>query len=80
MISKLQTQSFIHYGAPQSIHDYFQESGRGGRSGDPAKSIVFWKPKDCPMRKELTIIRNHEVANVRRYLENKSSKMASGLL
>ena len=66
------TNTIIHYGAPQSIDDYFQESGRGGRSGDPAESIVFWKPKDCPMRKELTSVRDHEVASVRRYLENNS--------
>lgn len=31
----------IHYGAPNSINDYFQESGRGGRSGNSAQSIVY---------------------------------------
>ena len=33
--------TIIHYGGPQSIDDYFQESGRGGRSGQSARSIVF---------------------------------------
>ena len=42
--------TIIHYGGPQSIDDYFQ--GRGGRSGQPARSIVYWKPIDCPKPKE----------------------------
>lgn len=62
--------TIIHYGAPQSIDDYFQESGRGGRSGECARSVVFWKRMDCPVKKELSSNRDHEVAAVRRYLEN----------
>ena len=40
--------TIIHYGAPRSIDDYFQESGRGGRTGHYAESIVYWTPSDCP--------------------------------
>lgn len=37
----------LHYGAPQSIKDYFQESGRGGRSGEHAHSVVYWRKTEC---------------------------------
>ena len=60
----------IHYGAPQSLEDYFQESGRGGRSGVDAVSTIFWKPVDCPVRKTPTTLRDHELIAVRRYVEN----------
>ena len=62
--------TIIHYGAPRTLEDYFQESGRGGRSGEPAKSIIYWKPKDCPIRKELKTIQDKETVAVRSYLEN----------
>ena len=64
--------AIIHYGAPQSIDDYFQESGRGGRHGDSATSIIYWKPIDCPVRKEPLTVHQHELIDVRRYLENVS--------
>ena len=37
--------TIIHYGAPSSIKDYFQASGRRGQSGDSAYSIVYRTPK-----------------------------------
>ena len=60
----------IHYGAPRSIDDYFQESGRGGRTGHNAESIVYWTPSDCLQRKGPKSVHDHEVNAVRRYLEN----------
>ena len=39
--------TIIHYGAPSSIEDYFQASGRREQSGDSAYSIVYRTPKDC---------------------------------
>ena len=62
--------TIIHYGAPSSIEDYFQESGRGGRSGDSANSIIYWAPRDCPNRKEPQTQYHHEQIEVRKYLEN----------
>ena len=38
--------TIIHYGAPSSIEDYFQASGRRGQSGDSAYSIVYRTSKD----------------------------------
>jgi len=64
--------TIIHYGASNSIKDYFQASGCGGRSGDSANSIMYCKPKDCPMKKTPTTTHDREVNDVRRYLENSS--------
>ena len=30
----------VHYGAPHSLDDYFQECGRAGRSGEQAFCMV----------------------------------------
>ena len=60
----------MHYGARQSLEDYFQESGRGGRSGGDAVSTIYWKHTDCPVRKQPATLRDHEVVSVRKYVEN----------
>ena len=38
----------IHYGAPRTIDDYFQESGRAGRTDELSVSTVYWLPADVP--------------------------------
>lgn len=58
----------IHYGAPRSIEDYFQESRRAGRSGEQVTSVVFWTPSDAPLKTDLSIPANAEIAAVRKYL------------
>ena len=65
--------TIIHYGAPRSIEDYFQESGRGGRDGGNATSTIYWKKSDCPVRKKPSTIEHHEAIIVRQYLENTST-------
>ena len=69
-INLQEVNTIIHYGAPRSIEDYFQESGRGGRNGDSACSVIYWKPSDCPMKKDPSTPHEHELIDVRRYLEN----------
>ena len=72
--------TIIHYGAPQSIEDYYQESERGGRSGQTAQSTIYWRPPDCPLHNKLLSTRDHEVAAVRHYLDNNSSCRQQWLL
>ena len=70
----------IHYGAPSSMEDYFQESGRAGRAGDAAKSTIYWKRIDAPKKQNLLNPRNAELAAVRQYLENDSECRRQQLL
>ena len=72
--------NILHYGAPSSIEDYFQESGRAGRSGEHSKSVIYWKPSDAPLRKDLSNPRDAEIATVRHYLENDSECRRKQLL
>ena len=51
-----------HYGAPSPLDDYLQESGRAGRSGEQAKSIIFWKPADAPLHPDLSTPSNAAIA------------------
>ena len=64
--------TIIHYGAPRSIDEFFQESGRGGRSGGNARSIIYWNRSDCPIVKEPTTNDHHDAIAIRRFLENTS--------
>ena len=52
------------------IYIHFQASGRGGRSGDSAHSIVYCAPKDCPLRNEPKTVHKRELNEVRLYLQN----------
>lgn len=36
----------LHYGPPSSVESYYQQSGRAGRDGRPAKCVLFEQPSD----------------------------------
>ena len=62
------------------IYIYFQESGRGGCSGDSAHLIVYWAEKDCPLRNEPKTMHERELNEVRQYLQNSSECRRKRLL
>ena len=64
-----------HYGAPSTLDDYLQESGRAGCSGNQATSIVFWKPVDAPLCKDCSSSLNEHLSYKRGVA---GPKMATG--
>ena len=79
-VNMAKVNRIIHYGAPRSIDDYFQESGRAGRSGEQSSSLVYWKPVQCPMTTEPKTVHEMERKMVRQYLENTTSCRRKALL
>ena len=41
----------IHIGPPRTIREYFQETGRAGRDGEPSKAILYYNNKDIAKNK-----------------------------
>ena len=45
-IDKPDTRRVVHWGAPKTVEEYYQQQGRAGRDGLPAKALMFANDAD----------------------------------
>ena len=53
-IDKPNVRFVIHADVPESLDAFYQEIGRAGRDGEPATTVLFYRPEDLGLRKFFT--------------------------
>ncbi|MEM9169882.1 MAG: DNA helicase RecQ [Pseudomonadota bacterium] len=52
-IDKPDIRFVLHYAIPSSIEAYYQEIGRAGRDGEPARAVLLYAPADVARRRRM---------------------------
>jgi ATP-dependent DNA helicase RecQ len=50
-IDKPNVRTVVHASVPDSLDSYYQEAGRAGRDGEPARALLFFRSADLGLRR-----------------------------
>lgn len=59
-IDKADVRFVVHASAPDSLDSYYQQIGRGGRDGEPALALLFYRAEDLGLARFFTTQRPDE--------------------
>ena len=52
-VDKPNVRTVIHYDISESVDSYYQEIGRAGRDGEPARAVLLYRPEDLGFRRAM---------------------------
>ncbi len=53
-VDKADVRGVVHYDVADSLDTYYQEVGRAGRDGEPARALLLYRPEDLGLQRTLS--------------------------
>jgi ATP-dependent DNA helicase RecQ len=79
-VDKSDVRTVVHWALPTSLEGYYQEAGRGGRDGSPARALLLAARVDLGRLIRFIKERDTSVEDVRRFVGSLRAQSSDGVL